>query len=462
MMVDRDGDGARDMSKTDKRTAQPSTASSVPDTSALMSRAMGDLCISLIVAGLDMQPLDDERLPKKIEWTTLYGIVASHGVEALAWEGLPRSVRMAIPPTVVAKWQNAAELTLFRQLSYDAEREVVLEDFRKAGLSWLPLKGIRTVTYYPRPGLRSMGDQDLVFGFVDRDDTGMWAFRGATDEERRMWADKAGTIATDIMERHGYRKINDWERELSFAKNGLQFEFHRTIVSHSERSLGYYGDEVLDYYANPWRKAIRDDSGSGGEGRGFHWKPEDEYLFHVSHMMKHAQASGFGLRFLADEVVFYRRFGAIFDWNYIHGELEALGATQFEQSIRALSLTIFDNPEDWMNHVNAGQRSALNEIIANGTYGTRRNALRNSFRRETGDEHQGTSGMFNRLRRNLRHVWHRIYPSIEWVKLTYPAWANSRWKRAVLPLYRLWRGLRRHPADLVYELKLLVGGRESK
>lgn len=432
---------------------------------------MADLCVSLVAAGLAGHSLDESQMPETLDWKLTYAIVSSHGVEALAWEGLPECVRVGMPAEITVSWRNAVELTLFRQLSYDAERDVILKDLRMAGLSWLPLKGIHTATYYPRLGLRSMGDQDLVFGFVDRNDQGVWAFRGTTDAERRAWDEKADAIVTEIMERHGYRKINDWERELSFAKTGLQFEFHRSIVAHAERSLGYYGDEALHYYANPWRKAIPDDrdlgnelfsaavSGTGSEGIGFHWSPEDEYLFHVSHMMKHAQASGFGFRFLADEAVFCHRFGATFDWDYIHDELHALGATRFEQTIRDLSLAIFDHPQDWKQYLDDGQRERLDEIISNGTYGTRQNALRNSFRRQADTGKAKASRPFERARQGLLYGWGRIYPSIEWVELSYPEWAGSRWKRAILPLYRLYRGLRRHPADLLYELRLMLHGR---
>ncbi|MBT1166435.1 nucleotidyltransferase family protein [Bifidobacterium simiarum] len=441
-------------------------------------RRLGDQLVELIAAALredrsdedgdqrntDPSDINSQDINSK-DWVSLYELAAFHSVEALTWTGMSGTMRNQLPEDLAAKWRNDADLTLFRQLAYDADRESILADFRNAGLSWLPLKGIVTATYYPQPGLRSMGDQDLVFGFTQYDDAlGAWRFRGNDADERQAKEIEASGLAKSIMEAHGYRKRTEWERELSYIRDGLHFELHRCIVTDTERSQGYYDDAMNRYYANPWQLAIPDDEGSGnsedGHAGGFHFRPDDEYVFHIAHMMKHYRSSGFGLRFLADEAVFCRRFGGTgdgntgerFDWDYIHAELRKLELDQFETMVRSLSLALFDHPHDWRRHVGPSERQLFAEIIESGVYGTKRNGATKSFDRQR----QAAQREGRRTRVGLIYGWRRIYPPRSWVEQHFPEWAGTWWKRALLPLYRVARGLRRHPKDLLFELKLML------
>ncbi|WP_165782717.1 nucleotidyltransferase family protein [Bifidobacterium margollesii] len=485
---------------------------------------MGDLLVEMIAAALHGDQVggsDTEPNTDFDDWAHLYSLAVFHSVEPLTWAGMSESTRSHLPEEIAAKWQNAADLALFRQFTYDAERSSILSDFRRAGLSWLPLKGIVTATYYPQPGLRSMGDQDLVFGFVEYDPSsetsedsetsgnpGEWRFRGSTEVERAAMEAKAAETATAIMTAHGYTATNVWERELAFAKGGISFELHRCIVVDSEKTEGYYDDSMIRYYRNPWRLAVPDGDPHGDphgnpdgddhnidgdphaphapHAGGFHWRPEDEYVFHVAHMMKHYRSSGFGLRFLADEAVFCRRFGEHtsqpFDWDYIHAQLDELELARFERTVRRLSLALFDHPRDWRRHVDESERRLFEEIVTSGVYGTRRNGLTKRFRRqqealESTRENQpqsaherSTTGAESPRLRHMRtgfartgfmrtgvlYGLRRIYPPRSWVEQPFPRWADARWKRALLPLYRLSRGLRQHPKDLLFELKLML------
>lgn len=428
-----------------------------------------DTCVRLAAASLAGTAV--VQMPDTLDWDDLYFLVSAHGLEGLTWAAIPADTRCRIPQPIAEQWRNAADLTLFRQLAYDAEREAILQAFRKAGLSWLPLKGITTATYYPQPGLRSMGDQDIVFGFVERREQSgrlQWTFRGQDEAGHRHWLDKASVAVSGIMQARGYHKTNDWARELSYDNQDLHFEFHRSIVTSAEQASGYYDDAMMSYYGNPWRLAVPDDSCDAGGcdaghtyAGGFHWRPEDEYVFHVAHMMKHYQSAGFGLRFLADEVMFCRTFGGTFDWEYIDAQLCELGLREFERSVRVLAQTLFDHPADWRGLLDERQHGLLSEIIANGTYGTHRNAIRNKFERNRQAVGQ-SRGWWQDVRVEVLYGFRRIYPDRAWVEAFYPDWAGSWWKRAILPLYRLARGLARHPKDLLDEIKIIVGMRDDK
>ena len=452
---------------------------------------------------------DDAGVPDSVTWAQVFALARFHNVEAVSWAGIPDAMRSRMPADVAKAWQSAADLTLFRQLSYDAEREAFLTDFRAAGLAWLPLKGIVTATYYPQPGLRSMSDQDILFGFVEHREPGAgadggdadgdagdndsgWRFRGDDDAQRDEWARKADAEVIRIMEAHGYGKGHDWERELCFAKQGLGIEFHRKMVVAGERSAGYYDDAEMRYYANPWRLAVPDDEGAGagadadtgvgvadGAGAGgFHLRPEDEYVFHIAHMLKHYQSAGFGIRFLVDEVVFLRRFDKRFDWGRIQRALGELGFVDFERDIRELSTALFDHPDDWRSHVSDDQRLLFRETLESGVYGTQRGRVAKRMERErkamgvkekTGrtpadaQDHKsgrkskrGGDGILLRWRLALAYGWRRIYPPVEWVRAYYAAWAGSPFTRMLLPFYRLYEGLRQHPRRLAEEVRTLL------
>lgn len=447
--------------------------------------------------------------PDDVTWAQVLALARFHNVEAVSWAGIPDAMRSRMPADVAKAWQSAADLTLFRQLSYDAEREAFLADFHAAGLAWLPLKGIVTATYYPQPGLRSMSDQDILFGFVEHREPGAgaddgtvdgnaggsdsgWRFRGDDDAQRDEWARKADTEVIRIMEAHGYGKGHDWERELCFAKQGLGIEFHRKMVVAGERSAGYYDDAEMRYYANPWRLAVPDDEGAGAGagagadadagadmadgagGGGFHLRPEDEYVFHIAHMLKHYQSAGFGIRFLVDEVVFLRRFDKRFDWDRIQRALGELGFVDFERDIRELSTALFDHPDDWRSHVSDDQRLLFRETLESGVYGTQRGRVAKRMERErkamvvkekTGrmpadaqgyKSKGGGEGILLRWRLALMYGWRRIYPPVEWVRAYYAAWAGSPFTRMLLPFYRLYEGLRQHPHRLVEEVRALL------
>lgn len=431
-------------------------------------REAGDYLIRCIAAALRGKHVADDDVPQHVTWEQTYALAAFHCIEAISWAGMPSAVRDRVPKPIATKWQNMADMTLFRQLSYDAEREDFLKDFRDAGLAWLPLKGILTATYYPQPGLRSMSDQDLLFGFVERNaNNGVWQFRGQDDAERAEYTRKADELATRIVQAHGFTKTNERGRELIFAKRKLTLELHREVVSLAELANGSYTKSVYEYYCNPWRLTIPDDAVTetdmtyAGE---FHLRIEDQYLFHIVHMFKHYREAGFGLRFLIDEAVFCEQFSKKWDWPYIHQTLQELCITDFEDNVRNLSQALFTYPENWRAHVTEAQRDLMTTVIFSGTYGTQQGSINRQIERQrqimssnsSAVQNSSTHSWHTRLASIFRYGWQRIYPPKVWVRAFYPQWSATWWQRATLPLYRVYLGVRQHPKRLLSELRILL------
>lgn len=378
--------------------------------------------------------------PEGITWDQLYRVVVRHSIQSLVFPALSKEMLADMPTQLAERWKHDSELALYRQVCFDIEREAIVSDFRKAGLSWLPLKGILVATYYPQPGMRSMGDQDIVFGFVQPSEDGGWEYCGGSGGDRADCLDKADAVLTGIMRRHGFAEETSRGREHSFMKGNLCFEMHRSMVSATEMSVGQANGQELEYYDNPWALAH-----PVGEVPGeFRFSPSEEYIFHVSHMFKHYRGYGFGLRFLADEYVYCMRFPKAVRSTHVEDVLGRLGLAEFERSVRELSLSLFAGGSEWSGLIGERGRVLLGEIVSGGVYGSL--------------EHRVAMRMSERGRdENVFRYWmRRLFPPKEWMEAYYPAWSRNGFTRFLAIFYRLFRGLSGHPERLKREIRLTL------
>lgn len=483
---------------TDNGTSTPiarddgAAASAVPHHNAA-NLPVEDLLVMLLARALSASSGMASRCDADwaaIDWAAVYRLARRHSVEALCLRGLPDGLiddPQIIPAPLAARWRHRADMTLYQQLGYETERAAILGDFAEAGLSWLPLKGIITATYYPAPGLRSMSDNDLVVGFTQRNEHGEWEPRGAGTPARDEWDRRADELVRDIAMAHGYDQLHDADRERSFTKRPFHFEMHRALVSPLELHDGSYDQAVYDRYANPWRFARPQQEDAGETDAGaFAWPPEEEYLFHIVHLCKHRQTAGFGIRFVVDDYVMRSRFvhDPDFDWTYVGERLRAMGLDGDAASVNALGEALFTDPLHWRDAVAAQELALFEEIMASGTYGTMEQGIakrqehrlaqyggRGGGGRAVGRGKAAGAGADatavatgtptrvsaprGRLRASAHYLARRIYPSREWHEAYHPRWAGSRLTRLLFVPYRLVTRLVRSPRMVLTELKLL-------
>lgn len=322
----------------------------------------------------------NDSKPDGVTWTNVYTLAKRNSIEAITWMGLPEQPNEPIADDVRAVWGKSADLTLFRQLNFDAAREEIGHRLLDHGISFMALKGMHTSAYYPQPGMRSMGDNDLLFDMIEPiaqsqqstavglvsdiadtsinpadsaasvgNDTANSADRtnhtnhsagyrpqGKTDQEKRSKQAHSAQILFDIMRDLGYT--------LQEARNGM-WEFDRPPQLSFEmfQSIAMPRSAHYRYYRNPWARTVPDDPQSFAEhGCGqMHWPIEDQYLFHLSHMFKHYdEGGGCGIRFAIDEYVFLQAMRDA-DWQYIGTELETMHLTDFERRVRRVALIAF-------------------------------------------------------------------------------------------------------------------------
>lgn len=221
--------------------------------------------------------------------------------------------------------ENDRRYSILKETSQLFQVEKVLQEFEKAEIKNLPLKGYRIKSLYPRSDLRTMNDIDIL---VDKKD-----FK------------KTATIFENL----GYTNKNILNStEIHFTKDLLYFEIQSDLNS---------GDDT--YYDNIWDKlTLRDDY-----NYSYNMTLEDFYIYMVYHCVNHFKSGGIGIRMVMDIYVFLKSYPDL-DFEYVNGEFEKIGIITFAKRLKKLALNWFSRDKTEID--NFGEF-----VLYSSTYGTR-------------------------------------------------------------------------------------------
>ncbi len=291
-----------------------------------------------------------------------------------------------------------------RRVLFDSERTAILSEFEKAGIWYLPLKGIIIQDLYPEYGMRQMADNDIL-----------------------MDASRAEDVRK-IMESRGYETemFEGISHDVYHKAPVLNFEMHRRLFH------GIAGEAVRDYYSDVKRLMIKDDD----NGYGYHLSNEDFYVYFISHAYKHFINDGTGLRTLLDVYVYLNSFKDL-DQRYIDGEFEKLGISGFEKTMRSLSLKLFDavRPEDVV--LSESEKDMFDFILLSGKYGNMESRVIGVLGKDGGTFGDKIKYIFKRLSVPLSEK----NTNYESMKVSYPVFYKHRILLPLLPFYRVWKAL---------------------
>lgn len=357
-------------------------------------------------------------------------IAFRNGVDGLAFcafKYMDRPPYGEIYDTLKKGWER----TCYRQLCYDEERGEILREMEKAGLSYLPLKGILHSEYYSEPGMRFMSDNDILYGFTSVSESGHLCCAGKNEAEISDIQTRASEIMRSIMLDRGYDFIDsNGSIHDSFIKKPIFcFEMHRGLISSTNK--------FAFYYADPWSRAI------SGEDGCCRFSDEDEYIYNLIHEIKHIESCGSGIRYFADIYVFLKKKGKELDWKYILSELELLGLVQTEERLRNIALVAFGTPDN----MTPEQEEELFFHMDCGIYGTvetRTKILLDRLKKEKGP---------NGLR--LNYIKSRLFLPDEVNENAFPKIYNNRFLRPFIPLYRVLSAVIRRPEIIFTEIREL-------
>ena len=304
--------------------------------------------------------------------------------------------------------KNAISFSVRKNTYFEAANKSVLKTLEEAGIWYMPLKGAVLKNYYPRFGMREMSDHDI---FID-------ATR-AEDVKR-------------IMEGLGFttKYLGMGNHDVYYKEPLCNFEMHRGLFGSS------HDEKFYVYYSGVKDRLIKDD----GNNYGYHFSPEDFYVYITVHEYKHYSAGGTGLRSLLDIYVFLRKFEWKLDFDYILREIEKLELLEFEEKNRILALNLFGNKE-----LTSENLEMLKYIIHSGAYGNLENSVKNRLKKYGG----GTHG-------KIKYLTAKIFPEREKIKNTYPFLSKYKALYPILVVYRLMKALLTKRREILREILILL------
>lgn len=282
---------------------------------------------------------------------------------------------------------------LKRKIVFEKASLQVKEELKKASIWYMPLKGMILKDLYPKPGMREMGDHDILFD-----------------------ADRAEDVKA-IMEGLGYETdaFDSSNHDCYIKPPFLRFEMHRALFGPS------HDEKLYEYYRDVEKRLL-------GDGCEKHFSPEDFYLYVTAHEYKHYTGGGTGLRSLLDTYVYLQK--TELDMNYAQAEAEKLGMAEFEAQNRSLAQHLFSSGE-----LTEADQEMLEYVMSSGVYGTMEHRVENIIRK---------NGMGK-----IQYALHRFFVPVSKKNKDYAAYAGAypffyKYKMFIpfLPFYRTFRSIK--------------------
>ena len=302
---------------------------------------------------------------------------------------------------------DQAKKKAIRKLSlFEIERSAVLGEFEKAGIWYLPLKGIVLGKYYPKTAMREMSDNDIFCDPERIDDV------------------------IPIMKRRGYsfERLYDSYEDVYEKPPTMVFEIHRTLFNEKKTVLLY------EYYKDIEDRLVRESE------FGRKLTDEDFYIYLIAHMYKHYSNRGTGLRSLADTFVFLNKFADVLDREYVDAELEKLELSDFERKVSSLSRKVFTNTP-----LTEKEEKTLDHFIFSSVYGDPETAETNKYLRAMDHDVSDKS--------KKKYFRSRVFISGEKLKQNYPFVNKHRVLYPALVVYRPIKGLIMRPKSIFGEYR---------
>lgn len=272
------------------------------------------------------------------EWKLLFKFAERHSILNLVYYGV-----MALPE------EERPDGEVYNDLYQYAMQEIakcynqieavktLFGAFEQAGVDALAVKGICTKHHYPQVDMRSMGDVDILYR-----------------EEQH------GQMKQVMLQLEYQLGMEGRKHDHYFSNPFVSLEMHRALVPSDSRYSAYY-EHVWD------RLKLK-------EGHQYIYEMciEDEYIYTLVHLAEHFQRGGIGIRFVIDVYV-YDKMEEL-DWTYIETELKQLGLWEFYRNISRLAHTWFGGEAQIEEKETNDLEEMATYIIANGTFGTAKNA----------------------------------------------------------------------------------------
>ena len=303
-----------------------------------------ELLLHLVRAGL--HPGVEYDLPAglvdldKVDWPRLFSLGIDQGVAAVAWDGMPETMRQRLPRPLRIEWALAVERI---ERNYDRQRRVLgglAAFFAAHGIPVMGLKGYGVSLCYPVPSHRPCGDIDI------------WLFGHQAEADALLLQDK------------GIRVDNGEHHHTKFVADGIVVENHYDFVNVHHRASNQLVERNLK------RLALLPGDTVSVDGHPLHLPPPDfNALFLLRHAAMHFAATEIGLRHVVDWALFAERYRGRIDWEALTGLARRLNMHRFLDALDAIAIDFLGVAPEVLPPVQrdeALQRRVLHEILAPG------------------------------------------------------------------------------------------------
>lgn len=360
--------------------------------------------IYVISCVLQNQKPDKKRI-ETMDLKGLYEAARKHSLTAMVYMGLEDAGVFEVTDQAwIRQWKDEKEKAIRKNILFDTERNQLFAIMEKAGIWYMPLKGVVLKDYYPKYGMRQMSDNDILYDAVYAKEL------------------------LSIMKQRGYKvEIFGRGNDDVYMKLPIyNFEMHRNLFHINEDHK-----DMAEYYTDVKSKLLLDE----GKKYGYHFSDEDFYIYMMAHAYKHFSGGGTGLRTLVDECVFLQKKEASLDWVYVRKELEKLGVLDFERMCCSLSKKIFSlDTEGNVETLTEEEKTELGMFLYSGTYGTVEQYTKNVLRKlQPGDE-----PVTRKVK--IQYCLSRIFPGREWCRINLPFFDRHPYLIPALWVYRVFRG----------------------
>ena len=340
-----------------------------------------------------------EEFLADVDLQQLYITARNHSVAAMVCMALEKTAIFAGADDAVKKhWREAKNKAIRKNMLLDAERAAIVKQLESAEIWHMPLKGSILKDWYPKPGMREMADNDILFD---------------PSERKRV---------REIFRSRGYKIV-------SFGK-GNHDEYEKPPLYNFEMHVSLFHEmyqELAGQYGNVKEKLLPVD----GTVCQFAFTPEDFYVFVLAHAYKHYSGSGTGVRTLADFYVMNRHLGGIMNRDEVEQKLTRLGIAEYEQRSRVLAEQLFSGARPLPElELNTDEKEMLRFYCDATAYGTIDNQIQNRLQKLQGNAEGIT------LRTKLKYCCARLFPGREFCKYYYPVVYHHLW---MLPFFWVWR-----------------------
>lgn len=327
-----------------------------------------------------------------VDWGRLIALARSHNLVGIL--GYMADLYPICPDP-----QHTAALREFylTTLMEFANRGVLAEEFSQtladSGIDHILTKGFILREFFPVPELRTYGDVDLVIRAEDR------------------------AKSHDLMTALEFQTKTDWEPVYSYRRDSEYYELHTQLLETDVAGK----TACRDYFRDVWDHAV-----PVGEHQ-FQLTPEYHFLYLLTHLAKHVEGSGAGVRMYLDFAALILR-GEKLDWAEIARELEVLELQEFANVVLTVVQRAFGVPSPISLHpVPEAVLTEFTELtMTGGIFG--RNALDSgtvTVRRES----PGTA--------RPAVIAKRLFPSAKTIRSRYTYLRDKPWLLPAAWIHRL-------------------------